>query len=191
MLSDARTDWRGDRAGHNVRVVRSARYQRPLQCSGFTLIEILLAVALIGLLAAAMVSVGTNVADGRPRSAHDVFWEAARTARRTALKSEAEVRLSFDQKEKAFVVGGAGDPQKFPVPQVRDLTVDLLQAQTTGGSILIGGQLVDTQTLSAVSFYPDGTCTPFRIQFRTTGPAHIESIDPWTCAPILSEQKKS
>src|SRR3954468_17342577 len=113
MLSDTRTDRRESR----IRTSRWSlpRWQNHPTCSraAFTLIEILLAVALIGLLAAAMVSVGTNVADGRPRPAHDVFWEAARTARRTGLKSETDARLSFDQKEKAFVVEGAGGPQKF------------------------------------------------------------------------------
>src|SRR4051812_24654477 len=103
MASDTRTHRRDSRAGRNVENVRTRRHRPQTQRAAFTLIEILLAVALIGLLAAAMVSVGTNVADGRPRSAHDVFWEAARTARRTALKSETNARLSFDQKEKAFV----------------------------------------------------------------------------------------
>ncbi|MEO6001981.1 MAG: prepilin-type N-terminal cleavage/methylation domain-containing protein [Opitutus sp.] len=159
--------------------------------TAFTLIEILLAVGLIGLLAAAMVTVATHVADGKPRTARDIFWEATRTARRTALQSETDVRLTYDAKEKAFLVDAGGNVKKFPVPETRELTIDLLQAQTSGGSILIGGQLVDTRTLASVSFYSDGTCTPFRIQFRTTGPARIESIDPWTCAPVLPDPKKT
>jgi len=157
---------------------------------GFTLLEIMLAVALIGLLSAALVSVAVHLADNRPRTAQEIFWEANHAARRTALKTEHEVQLSFDAKEKKFVVADGDATQAFPVPEAHDLTVDFLLAQATGGSLLIGGQLVDTHTLPAVSFYPDGTCSPFRIQFRVTGgPAHVIAIDPWTCAAVLSDAK--
>jgi general secretion pathway protein H len=159
--------------------------------AAFTLIEILLAIALLGLLSAAMVSVAGHLADGRPKSPQEVFWEATRVARRTALKTETQVRLSYDAKAKAFVLDAKEGARNFPVPEIRDLTIDFLQAQSTGGSLLIGGQLVDTQTIPAVSFFPDGTCTPFRVQFRTNGPAQIVAIDPWTCAPVLGEPKKT
>jgi general secretion pathway protein H len=157
----------------------------------FTLIEILLAVALLGLLSAVMVSVAVRFVDGAPKTPDEIFWEAARTARRSALTSEREVRLSYDDKEKQFVLEGGAGGKTFPVPENRDLTIDFLHAQSTGGSVLIGGQLVDTKTLPSVSFFPDGTCSPFRVQFRTTGPARILAIDPWTCAPVLTESKKS
>jgi general secretion pathway protein H len=191
MGADAR-----DRTGGSLTCAMNGR--RTLAWGGigrlsdaFTLIEILLAVALLGLLSAAMVSVAGHLAGSRPKSPQEIFWEAARMARRTALKSETEVRLSYDAKIKAFVLEAKEGAQNFPVPEIRDLTIDFLQAQTTGGSILIGGQLVDTQTIPAVSFFPDGTCTPFRVQFRTNGPAHIVAIDPWTCAPVLGEPKKT
>ncbi|MEO7598290.1 MAG: prepilin-type N-terminal cleavage/methylation domain-containing protein [Opitutus sp.] len=163
----------------------------PTGSRAFTLVEILLAVALLGLLSAAMISVAAQVSDRRPKSPQEIFWETVRTARRTALISEVQIRLSYDPKEKSFVLEGPERVQKFTVPETRDLTIDLIHAQSTGGSILIGGQLVDTQVLPSVSFYPDGTCTPFRVQFRTTGPARILAIDPWTCAPILNDAKKT
>jgi len=53
---------------------------------------------------------------------------------------------------------------------------------------LIGGQLVESERIESVSFYPDGTCAPFRVQFRTTGPAKVIAIDPWTCAAMLLEE---
>lgn len=179
----------------NGRLNRARGYRTPVVMSreprAFTLIEILLAVALLGLLSAVMVTVAVRFVDGTPKTPDEIFWEAARTARRSALTSEREVWLSYDSKEKEFVLEGGTGGKKFPVPETRDLTIDFLHAQSSGGSILIGGQLVDTQTLPSVSFFPDGTCSPFRVQFRTTGPAHIVSIDPWTCAPVLTEPKKS
>ena len=36
-----------------------------------------------------------------------------------------------------------------------------------------------------VIFYPDGTCTPFRVQFRMPDRASVLTIDPWTCAEVL------
>lgn len=162
----------------------------PARLRAFTLLEILLAVALLGILSAALVSIAPRLADARPDSPQDIFWEAARTARRSALTSEREVRLRFDEKEKEFILEG-GNSQKFPVLKTPDLTINFLHAKSSGGSILIGGQLVDTQTLASVSFFPDGTCSPFRVQFRTTGPAQIVAIDPWTCAPVLNDSTKS
>ena len=68
---------------------------------------------------------------------------------------------------------------------MRELTVDFLSAQPGQSSVLIGGELVDTKTVPAVTFYPDGTCSPFRAQFRAGGAAKVLSIDPWTCAQVL------
>jgi prepilin-type N-terminal cleavage/methylation domain-containing protein len=194
MWSDAgvasRAEWRG---GLKWRVIANTKTSVKFWRRGFTLIEILLALALLGLLSAAFVSVASNLSASRPKAPEDVFWEATRLARRTALASQSEVQLRFDAKEKAFVVEGAKTTETFPVTVAnqRDLTIDLLQAQSSGGSILIGGQLLDTQTILSVSFYPDGTCTPFRLQIRTTGPARVVGIDPWTCAPVLPEPKKT
>jgi general secretion pathway protein H len=67
-----------------------------------------------------------------------------------------------------------------------DLGVDFLSSKAGGGSsILVGGTLLETGALPHVSFYSDGTCSPFRVQFRSKGAAHVISIDPWTCAQTL------
>ncbi len=163
-------------------------FVKEVRGGAFTLIEILLAVALLGLLSAALVSGAAHLVGDHPQTPQEVFWTAVRTARRAALKSETEVQLSFDSKEKNFVVEGLSGKQTLPVPNAHDLTIDLLQGQSLGGSVLIRGQLVETQTIPTVSFYSDGTCMPFRVQFRTTGPAQILSIDPWTCSPMLESK---
>lgn len=178
--------------GSRFRLWRVGAGRRPEHTSrGFTLLEILLAIALLGLLSAALVSTATHLLDQRAATPQEVFWEAARTARRTALKREHEVRLSFDAKEKQFALQDGTEVRTFPLPAIPDLTVDFLQPQPSGGSVLIGGQLVDTRTIPAVSFYPDGTCSPFRVQFRANGPATVVAVDPWTCAPVLAEPKNS
>jgi general secretion pathway protein H len=122
----------------------------------------------------------------RPLTPEDIFWQATRETRKAALKSEHEERLSYDEKEKVFVVTDGIATQKFPLPPVRDLEINFLPAQQGKSSVLIGGQLVDSRSLPSVSFYADGTCQPFQVQFRVGGPARILSIDPWTCAQVIA-----
>jgi general secretion pathway protein H len=52
--------------------------------------------------------------------------------------------------------------------------------------VVLAGQVVDTESLPSVTFYGDGTCTAFRVQVRVGVDSHILSIDPWTCAPVLT-----
>ena len=166
------------------------RTTRP--ASGFTLLEILLAVALIALLIAAVVSTAVHLTDTKPRSNDQVFWEAVRLARQAALRSQNDVTLSFDDKNKQFVMNGANLQQSFPLAtSANDQAVEFLHADSGNSAILIGGQLVETQTIPAVTFYGDGTCVPFRVQFRANGAAHVIAIDPWTCAPVLTDNNPS
>ena len=162
-----------------------------VRARGFTLLEILLSLALIGLLSAALISAGSHLVEARPRTPAEIFWEASRSARRLALKSQQEVRLNFDEKEKHFVISGAGKQETFPVNGSRNLMIDLLPARSTGGALLIGGNLVESDPLDFVTFFRDGTCTPFRVQIRSNGPAQVIAIDPWTTAEVLTDESKT
>lgn len=162
--------------------------------AGFTMLEILLVLGLIALLTGSLVTVSMHLVGDRAATPEDVFWEASRSARKLALETGNDARLTFDEKEKTFVVGANGAPgQTFALPPVRGLTVDFLPPkQGRFSSVLIGGQLVDTNRLTAVTFYADGTCAPFRVQLRNEGaPARILNIDPWTCAPMLTTDEGS
>ena len=153
---------------------------------GFTVLEVLLAVALIGLLSAVLVGYSSRMLDDRPTSPEDVFWQASHEARRTALKSGGDVRLSFDGKSKAFVVDGGAAAINFPVLGADgDLGVDFVPSQGGSSSALIGGTLVETRSIPYATFYSDGTCVPFRVQFRDRRGAHKVEIDPWTGARML------
>ena len=159
--------------------------------AAFTLLEILLALALIALLAGVLVGGSTQLLTNQSVSVDDIFWKAVQEARKSALKSGGEVRLSFvDDKEqgKEFVIDGAGTRRELPVPAVSadTLEVSFLTTQKNGGVMMIAGVVLETQTIPAVIFYADGTCTPFRMQVSRRGAAHIVAIDPWTCAPILT-----
>ena len=109
------------------------------------------------------------------------------------LAGEHDLRLSYDPKQKAFSLDDGAKPQAFALPPGREFTVDLLAPAGPGSSVvLIGGQVVDTQTVPFVTFYADGTCSPFRVQFRAAGSAaQVVAIDPWTCARELTPPEGS
>lgn len=173
-----------------LKTPKSPRLTRGALVSGFTLLEILLVLALIGLLAGVLIGGSMALISPKNPSVDELFWKVVQEARKTALESSREVHLRFDAKEKSFVIepdGGAARPFPLSVTSGSDLTVDFLSTQKNGGSaMLLGGVVVETQPLpGGVTFYDDGTCTPFRAQIRGNGGAHVLEIDPWTGAAIL------
>jgi len=180
--------------GLAARVGRFAPVFSRTPCGGFTLLEMLLTLALIALLAGALIGGSSALLAEKPPSADDVFWSTVRAARKAALNTERDLNLRYDEKTKAFqLTSPDGNVQSFPIfssGPAADLIVEFLAAQKTGGSILLGGTVVETEPLSGgVAFYADGTCSPFRLQIRVNGGAHIIAIDPWTCSPVLPPPK--
>jgi general secretion pathway protein H len=154
----------------------------------FTLLEILLALALVALLAGALIGGSSALLADKPVSPDDVFWSTVRAARKSALNDQQDLNLRYDEKTKSFqLIAADGTARSFPIPvAAADLLVEFLAAQKTGGSILLGGTVVETEPLTGgVTFFADGTCTAFRLQIRANGGAHILAIDPWTCAPVI------
>jgi len=153
----------------------------------FTLIEVLVALALLALLAGVFVANVGNMLNTRNPTPEDVFWKAVTEARKYALLKGHDVRLAYDGKAKVFTASTDEGSQTFPVPIAGDLELDFLGVSKSGRTaILIGGTLVETQTLPFVTFYNDGTCSDFRVQLRfDRGQPRYLQIDPWTCAPIL------
>lgn len=175
------------------------------QRHGFTLLEVLLSLALIALLAGVLVGMSSRLMTDQPATVSDVFWLAVREARKAALKSEHEIRLKFDKDKKQFLLVDGLAPAtlsadgftrvetprktfRVPPPFNTDLAVDFLAPAPKGGgnAILVGGVLIEAQTIPYVSFYSDGTCRPFRAQFVRGGATSVLSVDPWTCAPVLT-----
>lgn len=124
----------------------------------------------------------------------DIFWKAVRQARERALFMGVEVMLlppgaptgHSSDREEAFVLRQGSrevgrvplTPPKNAAPKIRFLTADLKR------STLL--QPPSTATaLSAVVFFPDGTCTPFRLEIVEGSSTRHLAVDPWTCAPLL------
>ena len=171
--------------------------------AAFTLLEILISIALIALLVGATISVSPR--GDAALTTDEVFWKALTAARKQALTTQQDIRLAFDPKTKAFIIGAnigmdtsdsagaqssaTAATQTFPVQFADKLTVDFLPTGKSNSSMLIGGELIETQPLPFVTLYSDGTCTPFRVQFHSSGAARIIALDPWTCAEVLEEKK--
>jgi general secretion pathway protein H len=153
---------------------------------GFTLLEILLVLALVGLIGTLLAASVSRVFSEDRATPEDVFWQACRSAQKMASLSERETSLSFDAKEKKLVWSNGTETEEARFDAASgDVSVQFLQAQQGGSLILIAGQVVETQEVPRVMFYPDGTCTAFRVQFRAGANAWQVAIDPWTCAPML------
>jgi general secretion pathway protein H len=157
-------------------------------------LEILVVIALMGLLSGVLITGGIHLAREKAITPEDVFWKSVLECRRVALLSGREVRLTYSgksEKERAFLARGPdGSELRFPIETPGPLTVDFLSAQKSGNTILLAGQLVETKNLSYVTFYGDGTCSPFRLQIRATGEARVLSIDPWTCTLVLTGEEE-
>ena len=172
---------------HSSFVLRHSPFPRTAR--GFTLLEVLLVLALLALLAGVLIGGSSALLSQKTPSLDEIFWNVTQEARHTALHTSRDVHLRFEPKEKAFILDDGLAPRSFPVSPAgsSDVSVDFLSTQKTGGTMLLGGTIVETQPLpTGVTFFDDGTCTPFRVQFRSNGGAHILAIDPWTCAAVLS-----
>lgn len=146
----------------------------------------MLALTLVAMLVGVLVSLSIHLVGDKPVTPEDVFWKAVQRGRAEALKHEKDLRLAYDGKENDLVLTGGEQPMKFPLPAMKDLTVDFLAPLSAGRSaVLIGGQVVESSPIPYVTFYADGTCSPFRTQFRNGGAVRVVEIDPWTCAKVL------
>ena len=155
---------------------------------GFTLLEILLAIALIALIATTIIGASAHLLSNRSASPDDVFWQACAAARKSALQSGVEARLAFDDKTKSFIVTNGAASKTIAVASAGDeLGISFLTTQTGASAVLIGGTLLGTESMPYVTFFPDGTCIPFRVQVRLRDGVHSLAIDPWTCARVLSQ----
>jgi general secretion pathway protein H len=157
---------------------------------GFSLLEILLVVALIALLGTAVIT-GANAlyrAAARPPP-EEVFWRAVMSARQLALLNVRTVTLRFDDKEKRLRWTDGAESASTRFDAEGEASLQFLQPKA-GSAVLLGGQLVETAEVPQVRFYSDGSCDAFRVQIKLgVAPAFVLAVDPWTCAPMLETKK--
>ncbi len=153
------------------------------------MLEVLVVLAMLGLFAGVFISRSDGLMSDR-RTAEDIFWEAVTEARKQALMAGREARMLYSagsrEEPAAVVIVMDGERTRMEFDGKDDVKLEFLSGQKARSTILVGGQLVETQTLPYVTFYGDGTCSPFRAQLRNKGvDPRVLAIDPWTCAQVL------
>lgn len=150
---------------------------------GFTLLEVILAIALLGLLASLFITGGSDLFRARKRTVVDVFWQAVQAARLQAVQEDTTVTLHFDDQLQRVIWQARGGEHELAWP---GRGLEFLSTQRND-SILLGGQLVGTGQLARVRFYADGGADRFRAQLTdANGRVTRVDLDPWTCAPVIS-----
>lgn len=163
----------------------SLRVQRR---AAFTLIEVLVVVALVGIVATVFIANSTDMFRANDPRPDDAFWQAVTSARQLALDSNQIVILRYDQEKKQLKWAGEtvpGSTLAYPGKELQFL------ATNVQGTILLGGVLTETDPLKFVRFYPDGACDGFRAQLTDkTDKRMLLAVDQWTCAPIVTAANK-
>ena len=159
----------------------------PRHSSAFTLIEIMLVVAVIALLSTVFIT-GIGVLTLRDeQTLEEVFEEAVREGKWLALQSERPVIMSYDGEERVFVLryGGGEALRKFPVPSRADsVHVRFLRERPRGTYVLVRGEFIETEPVGRVTFFPDGGATPFTVELGYGADTWSFPVDPWTGARL-------
>lgn len=175
---------------HDPRSPRRSRASAP--AAGFTLIEIMATLGILALLAGLLAVSASQLINRRSDTPVSIFWEAVNQARRHALTEQTQVYLTFDNEEQVFRATTGLGTQTFPLPANVSFELEFLGMSKGTRSILIGGTLLEANTIPGVTFYDDGTCSPFRAQLLIDNlqPTVLE-VDPWTCAPVLRDESRN
>lgn len=155
---------------------------------GFTLLEILLVLLLLGLMGAVLVGGATSLLN----SAREQDPEAALLAflqdrRGESVESNRVIEVRQLPEDQGFIWDA---DEVFTLPSGTTGTrVRLIRAEAAGAS-LIGGQLEETP-LESLRFYPDGSCDPARVEIRRGDARRVVVIDPWTAALLPAGEHSS
>ncbi len=156
------------------------RFPGPAVRAGFTLIETIVVLMLIGMIASVLISGATSLFNSaREQDPETAVLSLFQKVRGKAVESGDVVELKPLPEDAGFIWGADGVET---LPKREGYTVRLLSPEVVSAS-LIGGQL-EERPLAKVRFYPDGTCDPMRIQIRRGETRRVYPIDPWTAAPL-------
>ena len=155
---------------------------------GFTLIETIIVLMLIGMIASVLISGATSLFNtAREQDPETATLSLFQKIRGQAVESGQVIELKPLPDDAGFLWGADGVemlPKREGGATLRLLTPELVSAS------LIGGQL-EEKPISKVRFYPDGSCDPMRIQIRRGDTRRVYPIDPWTAAPLPQGGKTS
>lgn len=163
---------------------------------GFTLLEVLLVLALIGSAASVFIISIDSIARTTPAdSLEGGFWAAIRDAREAAMRTRRVQEITFNADDLEFLVEGAGVVKTETVSIENASDSDKFEAVfkqvlPTNTFTLVRGRLVTEREITSMLVFPDGTCQPVTVEFRFPGGSRRLAIDPWTCAELLDADEE-
>ena len=163
------------------------RLPGPASRAGFTLIETIVVLMLIGLIASVLISGASSLFNNaREQDPETALLSLFQKVRGEAVESGRVIEMKPLPEDAGFLYGADGVEM---LPKREGYTVRLISPEIVSASH-IGGQL-EEKPLLKVRFYPDGSCDPMRIQIRRGDTRRVYAIDPWTAAPLPQGGKTS
>ncbi|MFZ9200871.1 MAG: GspH/FimT family pseudopilin [Opitutales bacterium] len=152
--------------------------------AGFTLVEVLLVLALMALVSGVLILGSASLMSGGKDDPEAVILDALQRARREAVERNETVELRIEDDGSTLSWGETSD-QSVTVPNSELMRARLL-APVSLGAVLIGGE-AEERPLANLRLHPDGTCDHARLEVRRNGARRLHVIDPMTCAPLAAE----
>jgi general secretion pathway protein H len=162
--------WRGESAAKAAGVGDKRR-----QCTGFTLVEVLIVLAIIVAIIAILVPIGARQRQHAQLAAgaREVA-EGLRLTRSRAILDSSPAAFLIDVRQNLFRVAGAATPEELP-PGVNAVLLTTRDA-TNGTSV------------GAIRFYPDGSSTGGGVTLSAAGEAYLVSVD-WLTGGISIHER--
>ena len=163
---------------------------------GFTLIEVILTVALIALISSAFVfNLNSLLRNTAIESLENEYWRAVDDARTNAVFKQQPHYIEWDSDSRSFVVASSGRKKSFTMDtsEFGDVEIDILfeEIAPENSYVLIGGKLVATRKIATVGFFPDGTCTPYTVTLKIADFESRFQMDPWTGVRLVDPNDES
>lgn len=137
--------------------------------AGYTLVELLVVLAILGLITAIALPMFTGVLPGAElKSAARNLGADMRYARSRAIAGNREVTLSVDLVARRYAISGEARERSLP----EELTIDVLTAR----SELEGGDALRPRRAS-IRFFPDGSSTGGRVSLSRGGRTYHVGVD--------------
>jgi prepilin-type N-terminal cleavage/methylation domain-containing protein len=163
----------------------------------FTLIEMMLTIALIALLSSLFIwNINSLLKQGELESLQNEFWSAVEQAKQSAVFTRLPHVVRFDEELQAFIVSAGGEQVAFEVDtdgfsEGVEIAVMFNETLPRDGYRLVRGELVTKREIETVTFYPDGTCTPFSVDLIIGEYQSEFQIDPWTGSQLTAPEEDS